>query len=281
MRSSFRKAAAVSRFWIPKGAVGAAELRVIVEVFALMLVVVVPVLVMTFWFAWKYRESNEDASYAPKWNRSRTIEWIVWLVPSVLIAALSVIVWNSTHQLDPYKPLDAAVKPVRVEVIALDWKWLFIYPDRKVAAVNQVVFPANVPVSFRVTSDTVMTSFFIPRLGSQIYAMAGMQTRLNLIAHETGAYAGQNQQFSGLGYSDMNFEALAVTPEEFEKWVQKAGQSTDTLDLVRYEQLGEPGVQVPVSYFSPVRSGLFDHVMGKYAPEMEHCSMMNHQPANQ
>jgi cytochrome o ubiquinol oxidase subunit 2 len=165
----------------PKGPIGAAERYVIIAAFALMLIVVIPVAVMTLWFPWKYRASNPKATYAPNWSRSGWIEAVVWIVPAIIVTLLGVLVWTHTFRLDPYKPLDADAAPIHIQAVSLDWKWLFIYPDQDMAVVDQMVFPTNVPLDFRITSDTVMTSFFIPQLGSQIYAMAGMQTRLHLI----------------------------------------------------------------------------------------------------
>jgi cytochrome o ubiquinol oxidase subunit 2 len=253
----------------PKGPVGAAERFVIIVAIAFMLIVVIPVVTMVFWFPRKYRASNTQATYAPKWSRSTKIELIVWLVPAVIVTALGALVWKATFHLDPYKPIDAGVKPISIEAVSLDWKWLFIYPDRQIATVNQLVFPVNVPVSFRLTSSTVMTSFFIPQLGSQIYAMAGMQTRLHLMADEQGAYAGQNQQFSGRGYADMNFKAIATSREQFEAWVQKVKQAPEKLDLARYEDLQKPGIGYPVAHFSWVKPGLFDHIVRQFNKTMD------------
>jgi len=248
----------------PKGPIGDAERFVIIAAFVLMLIVVIPVFVMVFWFARRYRASNRKATYSPKWSYSTKIDLAMWLVPLAIVTALGVLSWSATHSLDPYKPLDSAVKPIRIEVVSLDWKWLFIYPDYDIAVVNQLVFPAKVPLSFRVTSDTVLTSFFIPQLGSQIYAMAGRQSRLHLMADEPGTYAGHNQQFSGRGYADMHFKANAVSREQFEAWVQNTRQSPDKLDLARYEKLEKPGVGSPVMQFSSVKPGLFDKIVSKY-----------------
>ena len=248
----------------PKGPIGDAERFVIIVAIALMLIVVIPVSVMVFLFPGKYRATNPKATYMPKWSRSAKIEWVVWLVPAVIITVLGTLIWHFTFHLDPYKPIDTGVKPISIEVVSLDWKWLFIYPDRNIAAVNQLVFPVGVPLSFKITSDTVMTSFFIPQLGSQIYAMAGMQTRLHLLADEPGIYAGQNQQFSGRGYADMTFKAIAVSPKEYEVWVQKVKQSPDTLDPARYEELEKPSTGDPVSLFSSVEPDLFHRIIHKY-----------------
>jgi len=230
----------------------------------LMLIVVLPAIIMALWFSRRYRASNTKAVYAPKWSHSRNIDLVVWLVPVAIVMALSYLTWTGTFRLDPYKPIDRGTKPVHIEVVSLDWKWLFIYPDHNIAAVNELVFPAGVPLSFRLTSDTVMTSFFIPQLGSQMYVMAGMQTRLHLLADEPGVYVGQNQEFSGRGYSGMHFKAIATSPEQFQAWVVEAKRSSEKLDLARYGKLRNPTVGVPVAYFSSVSPGLFEHIMSKY-----------------
>jgi cytochrome o ubiquinol oxidase subunit 2 len=250
----------------PKGPIGDAERLVIIISIALMLIVVIPVHVMTFLFSRRYRASNTQAVYTPKWSYSRKIDLIIWLVPVAIVTALGTLAWRETHHLNPYKSIYPSIKPIRIEAVSLDWKWLFIYPDHHIATVNQLVFPAQVPLSFRITSDTVMTSFFIPQLGSQIYAMAGMQTRLHLMADEPGVYSGQNQQFSGRGFADMNFKAIAHSREQFEAWVLEARESPDRLDLTRYEELSKPSVGYPVTYFSSVEPDLFDSIIRKYTP---------------
>ncbi len=247
----------------PKGPIGSGELFVIVVAIALMMIVVVPVFVMAYWFARKYKASNPRATYMPKWDYSVKIDLAMWLVPVAIVAALAYLSWTRTHHLDPYKPIHNGEKPLTIEVVSLDWKWLFIYPEQNIAAVNQLVFPAHVPLSFKLTAGTVLTSFFIPQLGSQIYAMPGGQSRLHLLADEEGTFRGHNQQFSGSGYADMHFKAIAASREEFEAWVQQARQSPETLDLPRYEKLAEPGTSHPVT-FSSVQPGLFEHVMRKY-----------------
>jgi cytochrome o ubiquinol oxidase subunit II len=234
----------------PKGSVGLAERNLIATSTWAMLIVVIPVIVLTLWFAWRYRASNTSAEYRPNWSHSTAIEVAVWLIPSLIILFLGVLTWKSTHELDPYRPLESSVKPINVEVVALDWKWLFIYPDLGIATVNQVAFPVGTPVNFNITSDSVMNSFFIPQLGGQIYAMAGMQTRLHLIADEAGDYAGTSANFSGQGFSDMKFRAIASSPEEFNAWVAKVRASSDRLDMNRYNVVSKPGEKAPVTYFS-------------------------------
>jgi cytochrome o ubiquinol oxidase subunit II len=250
----------------PKGPIGESERFLIIAAIVLMLIVVVPVFIMGFWFSRRYRASNKKAAYRPKWSYSGIIDLTVWAVPIAIVIALGWLAWTRTHQLDPYKPIDTGVKPINIEAVSLDWKWLFIYPDHNIATVNEIAFPAKVPLSFKITSDTVMTSFFIPQLGSQIYAMAGMQTRLHLLADEPGVYTGQNQQFSGAGYADMFFKAIASSREDFEAWLEKVKHSPETLDLARYQELKKKSFGYPVTYFSSVKSDLFNHIMRTYKP---------------
>lgn len=248
----------------PKGSIGVAEKSLIGTATFTMLIVVVPVILMTLWFAWRYRASNRHATYAPKWAHSTAIEVVIWTIPSIIILCLGILTWRTTHELDPYKPIESAVKPINVEVVALDWKWLFIYPDLGIASVNQLAFPVGTPVNFTITSDSVMNSFFIPRLGSQIYAMAGMQTQLHLIADEAGDYAGVSANYSGRGFSDMKFRALAVNPEQFDAWVDKVKASSDRLDMNGYSMVAQPGEKAPVRYFSSVDPKLFNNIIAKY-----------------
>ena len=245
----------------PKGDVGMHEKHLILIALGLMSVVVVPVIALTLWFAWRYRASNTRATYAPKWSHSTKIEAVMWGIPCVIIAILAVITWRSTHQLDPYKPLASDVKPVTIEVVALDWKWLFIYPDYGVASVNQIAFPVDTPVNFKITSASVMNAFFIPQLGSQIYAMNGMQTKLHLIAREAGSYDGLSSNYSGAGFSDMRFKAIATSAQGFRDWLANAKADAATLDLPAYQALAQPSEKVPVSYYATVAPGLFDRIL--------------------
>jgi cytochrome o ubiquinol oxidase subunit 2 len=248
----------------PKGSIGAAEKSLIGTATYTMLIVVVPVILMTLWFAWRYRASNRDATYAPKWAHSTAIEVVIWTVPSLIILYLGVLTWKTTHELDPYKPIASTVKPINVEVVALDWKWLFIYPDLGIASVNQLAFPVGTPVNFLITSDSVMNSFFIPQLGSQIYAMAGMQTQLHLIADEAGDFAGVSANYSGRGFSDMKFRALATNQAQFDAWVEKIKASSDRLDMNEYNTVAQPSEKEPVRYFSSVDPKLFHNIVAKY-----------------
>ncbi|HEY8569956.1 ubiquinol oxidase subunit II [Microbulbifer sp.] len=261
----------------PKGQVGVDEKNLIIISTLLMLLVVIPVIVMTLYFAWKYREGREHEIYAPKWAHSGKIEAAVWLVPVVIVLILGVITWRSTHSLDPYKPLEHEREPLTVEVVSLNWKWLFIYPEQGIAAVNELVIPTDRPVNFKITSESTMNSFFIPQLGSQIYSMAGMETKLHLIANEPGTFEGFSANYSGEGFSGMHFETRAVDEAEFERWASDMKRGHGTLDSARYAQLAEPSENHPVEYFSAVSDGLFHQIMFKY---MQHYNTWNKSPAH-
>jgi cytochrome o ubiquinol oxidase subunit 2 len=249
----------------PKGPIALAERDLLFTAVALMLIVVIPVFVLTFWFAWRYRASNSNARYDPDWSYSARIDAVIWLVPALIVVALGVLVWTNTHKLDPFKRLASAVPQLEVEVVAQDWKWLFIYPAQKIAVVNQLVFPSQTPLSLRITSDTVMNSFFIPALGGQIFAMAGMETRLNLLADAPGRFVGQNTQYSGFGFSDQHFEAIAASQEDFDAWVAKVKQSPDRLDAATYRALAMPSSRHPVTYYSAVERNLFHKIIAGYS----------------
>ncbi|MBW8184572.1 ubiquinol oxidase subunit II [Shewanella nanhaiensis] len=249
----------------PKGQIGIDERYLIVVATLLMLIVVIPVIFMTLFFAWKYRDGREQEIYAPKWAHSKSIEIVVWLMPIVIVIILGVITWGSTHDLDPYKPLEHEAKPITVEVVSLNWKWLFIYPELGVASVNELAFPVNVPVNFKITSDTAMNSFFIPQLGSQIYSMAGMATQLHLIANEPGSFDGISANYSGAGFAGMKFKAIA-TPDatSFDAWVAKLKRQGNKLDPQSYAELAKPSENNPVEYYGSVSNGMFDHVVMQY-----------------
>jgi len=256
----------------PKGQVGMDEKNLIILCTILMLIVVVPVIFLTLYFAWKYRASRDFEIYTPKWAHSTKIEAVVWSIPILIVVSLSVITWRSTHALDPYAPLEGQGEHLTVEVVSLNWKWLFIYPEQGIATVNELVFPANKPVAFKITSESTMNSFFIPQLGSQIYSMAGMETKLHLIADEPGTYKGISSNYSGAGFTGMKFNAIATpTEDDFEAWVASVKQSQTSLTSGAYEQLAEPSENNPVTYFSKVDDGLFHNIVMKYMKD--HGSM--------
>lgn len=247
-----------------KGQVGKDEGALIITATLLMLIVVIPVIVMTFVFAWKYREHNEKSTYAPDWAHSVKIESFVWGVPFLIILVLAIITWRTTHELDPYKPLKSDVEPIVIEVVALDWKWLFIYPKYGIATINHIEMPVDVPIAFKITSDAPMNSFFIPRLGGQIYAMSGMQTQLHLIANEKGTFRGLSANISGQGFSDMTFTATSTSEKNFMDWVNSVRQSQLRLNKVQYNKLSNKSENHPIQYFSYVEPRLFEAVIEKY-----------------
>ncbi|UXJ51792.1 ubiquinol oxidase subunit II [Pseudomonas citronellolis] len=248
----------------PKGQIGVDEKSLIITCTLLMLLVVVPVIVMTLAFAWKYRASNTKATYMPDWAHSTRIEVVVWLVPCIIIAILGWLTWESTHKLDPYRPLDSDVKPITIQAVSLDWKWLFIYPEQGIATVNEIAFPKDTPVNFQITSDTVMNSFFIPQLGSQIYSMTGMLTKLHLIANEEGVFDGISANYSGSGFSGMKFKAIATSEQGFQDWVTKVKSAQAGLTEEGFPELAKPSENVPATYFSSVTPDLFQHILTKH-----------------
>ena len=231
---------------------------------ALMSIIIIPVFSMTASFIWKYRASNSKASYAPDLDSPAWLEWVIWLFPALIVLILTIMTWIYTHRLDPYKPLESANPPLVIQVIALDWKWLFIYPEQNIAVVNELTLPVNRPIAFKITSNTVMNSFFIPRLGGQIYAMAGMETQLNLIADKPGRYFGENIQYSGQGFPYQNFKTIATTQQDFDIWLMKARQSAIKLDPVHFNELAKPSVSHPVVYYGSVSPDLFKLVIDQF-----------------
>ncbi|MGR5444427.1 ubiquinol oxidase subunit II [Vibrio jasicida] len=260
----------------PKGSIGVQEKELIITALLLMLIVVIPVILMTIYFAYRYRESNTDEEYAPDWSHSTKIEVVVWTIPIIIIAILATITWRSTHELEPSKPIASDVKPITIEVVSLDWKWLFIYPEENIATVNYVAFPKDVPVQFKLTSDNIMNAFFIPRLGTQIYAMPGMVTKLNLIANHTGDYKGFASNYSGKGFSQMKFTAAAMEDRTaFLNWVQQVKASPDRIeDWEQFRALASPTVAESVKMFSSIPPFLFTDVV------TQHPGSMNCLPEN-
>ncbi|WP_186085553.1 ubiquinol oxidase subunit II [Burkholderia gladioli] len=245
----------------PKGDIGVQEKQLILIALGLMLLVVIPVIALTLWFAWRYRASNRSATYAPRWSHSTAIEVVVWSIPCVIVVILAGLIWRTTLSLDPYKPIESAEKPVRVEVVALNWKWLFIYPDYGVASVNELAVPVGTPVDFRLTAESLMNSFFIPQLGTQVYAMPSMQTRLHLIADEAGTYLGQSAAFSGPGFSDMHFKTYATSRGEFDAWIARARAASVSLDAAAYARLAQPSEKNAPTLYASVVPDLFDNIV--------------------
>jgi cytochrome o ubiquinol oxidase subunit 2 len=250
----------------PVGPVAAAEIQILINSTAIMLAIIIPTMIATVVVAFWFRRGNAKATYRPDWEYSGAIELVVWAIPVLTITLLGGIAWISSHQLDPGKPLASKVQPLKVEVVSLDWKWLFIYPDQGIATVNQLVVPAGTPVSFRLTSATVWNTFFVPQMGSMIYTMPGMTTRLNLEADRQGVFPGRSAHFSGDGFPGMEFNVNSVSPQQFAAWVQSAHGSGGVLDARAYAQLSQPTSYVKPMTFRAVAPGLFDAIATGHAP---------------
>jgi cytochrome o ubiquinol oxidase subunit II len=247
----------------PHGPVGKAERVILFDSTAIMLAVVIPVIVLTLVFAWWFRAKNKRARYRPDWEYSGRIEMIIWSIPALIILFLGGIAWTGSHDLDPPAPLADLTAPLDIQVISLDWRWLFIYPHEGVASLNRLVVPAGVPLRFRLTSTTVMNSFFVPQLGSQIYAMPNMVTQLNLKADEPGTFEGLSAQFSGDGFSDMRFEVVSTDAEAFKSWVGATKTQGGVLNAGTFEELVKPAKADGVQTYSQVSEGLFDRISSR------------------
>ena len=269
----------------PSGSVAAQQGHLIVQSTILMLLIVVPVIALTVIFAWRYRHSNSAALYTPDWDHSTQLELVIWAAPLLIIIALGALTWISAHTLDPYRPLrrldtvhtvPAGVKPLTIEVVALDWKWLFIYPEQGIAVVNEAAVPVDVPIDFRITASSVMNSFYVPALAGQIYAMPGMQTQLNAVMNRPGDYEGFSANYSGAGFSGMHFEFRGLRAGEFQQWVQDARSGGRQLDMPGYLQLAKPSEREPVRRYSAVSGGLYDSILNQCVPACEKTAAAEH-----
>jgi cytochrome o ubiquinol oxidase subunit 2 len=250
----------------PAGPVGNAELRILLNSLAIMLAIVIPTILATLGFAWWFRATNKRARHLPEWAYSGRIELIVWSIPALVVFFLGGIAWLGSHDLDPARPLSSNAKPLEVDVVSLDWKWLFIYPEQGVASVNRLVAPVGVPLHLRITSATVLNVFFVPRLGSEIYAMNGMASQLNLQADEPGVFPGLAAHFSGDGFSDMNFEMHALPVADFTAWTTATRTTGPELDEASYRTLLQQTENVKPYTYSAVQAGLFDAILTQKLP---------------
>jgi len=264
----------------PKGLIASKERRLIITAVLLMSLIAVPVYFMVFFLAWKYRAGN-NAEYDPNVKRSRKRELMWWAIPIAVVSALGILNWKSTHELDPYKPIQSEKSPLTIQVVALRWKWLFIYPEQNIATVNFIQFPEGTPLNFELTADAPMNSFWIPQLGSQMYAMAGMETRLHLIADQTGEFIGSAAEINGAGFAGMKFTAKATSETDFEQWVKSVRQSANRLDSENnltadeYSKLAEPSESNPVVYYPDVDKNLYPSIIMKYmAPTQPYSGPM-------
>ncbi|MET3496884.1 ubiquinol oxidase subunit II [Variovorax boronicumulans] len=265
----------------PSGDIANQQGRLIVVSTVLMLIIIIPVIGLTIFFAWRYRQSNKEATYSPDWDHSTQLELAIWAAPLLIIIALGAITWISTHTLDPYRPLsrlDAKrpiapeTKPLVVEVVALDWKWLFIYPEQGIATVNELAAPVDVPISFKITASSVMNSFFIPALAGQIYAMPGMETKLHAVINKPGEFEGFSANYSGAGFSGMRFKFHGLSKGDFDQWVEKAKASKEG-ELTRegYTKLEVPSEREPVRHYASVASDLYDAILNRCVDRNKMC----------
>lgn len=264
----------------PAGDIAAQQGDLVVTATLLMLVIIVPVILLTLLFAWKYRQANTEAEYDPEWHHSTTLEMVIWSVPLIIIIVLGTITWISTHKLDPYRPLDrisatqplnAEVKPLEVQVVSLDWKWLFFYPEQGIATVNELAAPVDRPILFKLTASKTMSAFYVPDLAGMIYTMPGMETQLNAVINKEGTYKGLNSHYNGAGFSGMTFKFLGLNNEGFDAWVQKAKDEGQALDAAKYLELVKPSERNPVTRFSSVQDGLYDRILNMCVEEGKMC----------
>lgn len=248
----------------PSGFIADEQHRIFILAVCLSLFGLVPVFSFATFVAIKYRAGNTQNDYRPDWNKNYIISAAWWLFLATIIAIFAVVAWDTTHQYDPFEPIKSNVKPINIQVVALRWKWLFIYPDQNIATVNEMAFPEKTPVVFHLTADAPMNSFWIPQLVGQVYAMSGMETTLNMMADHTGTYQGSAAEISGAGFADMRFKAKSMTDQDFESWVQTVKQSPTTLNLQVYNQLAQPSEHTPVTYFGSRDVSLYDTIMMKY-----------------
>jgi cytochrome o ubiquinol oxidase subunit 2 len=265
----------------PSGDIAAQQAHLITVSTLLMLLIVVPVIILTLWFARKYRASNTTEKYEPDWDHSTKLELLIWGVPLLMIIVLGLITWISTHKLDPYRPLErldatrpipASTKPLVVQVVAMDWKWLFIYPEQGIATVNELVAPVDVPIRFKVTASTVMNAFYVPHLAGMVYAMPGMEITLNAVQNKPIESFGLSTNFSGAGFSDMRFSYKGVPQGDFDAWVQSVKTGGGALNRADYVALAKPSIKDPVRHFGSVEPALYNAILNLCVEEGSVCA---------
>lgn len=248
----------------PAGNIALKQRNLLLIIQAIMLLVVIPVYILTFIFSWRYRADNKNAKYDPELEDHMVAEVVWWTLPLVIVIVIGAFTWVKTYELDPYKPIVSEKKTLKIDVVALQWKWLFIYPEEKIATVNFFQFPKETPVHFEITADAPMNSFWIPSLGGQIYAMPGMKTELHLIANEDGEFRGSSANISGEGFAGMHFIAKASSEGEFQKWVTSVKGSKNTLDFEEYQKLAAPSENNPVELYQLKDENLLHQIIMKY-----------------
>ena len=264
----------------PAGDIAAQQGNLVVTATVLMLIVIVPVILLTLLFAWKYRQGNTEAEYDPEWHHSTKLELVIWSVPLAIIIILGALTWVTTHKLDPYRPLDridaqrpvpAGLKPLEVQVVAMDWKWLFVYPEQGIALVNELAAPVDRPIHFKLTATSTMNAFYVPDLAGMVYAMPGMQTELHGVINKAGVFPGLASHNSGAGFSGMTFKFHGLSDAGFAQWVQQAQAEGKTLDKSTYLQLAKPSERDPVQRFARVDADLYDRVLNRCVEEGQVC----------
>lgn len=264
----------------PAGDVAAQQGQLVITATLLMLVIIVPVIALTLFFAWKYRQGNTEAEYDPEWHHSTKLELVIWSVPLAIIIILGALTWVTTHKLDPYRPLDridaqrpvpAGLKPLEVQVVAMDWKWLFVYPEQGIALVNELAAPVDRPIHFKLTATSTMNAFYVPDLAGMVYAMPGMQTELHGVINKAGVFPGLASHNSGAGFSGMTFKFHGLSDAGFAQWVQQAQTEGKTLDKSTYLQLAKPSERDPVQRFARVDADLYDRVLNRCVEEGQVC----------
>ncbi|MTV36503.1 ubiquinol oxidase subunit II [Duganella radicis] len=264
----------------PSGDIAAQQAHLVVVSTLLMLLIIVPVMFLICLFAWRYRKSNTAAEYKPDWDHSTKLELLIWGAPLLIIIVLGLITWIYTHLLDPYRPLSridenrpvaAGVKPLEVQVVSMDWKWMFIYPEQGIATVNELVTPVDVPVRFHMTSTSVMNAFYIPALAGMVYTMPSMETQLNAVMNKVGVYDGFSANYSGAGFSDMKFKYHGVSQADFDAWVAKTKAGAGTLNRAEFLALDKPTIKHPIMHFGTVEKGMYDLILNRCVEEGSVC----------
>lgn len=249
----------------PKGIIAQDEFELIITNIILMLLIILPTYILLFTVVWKFCIKHETANYDPNYSIGPVGELIMWILPSIIVAVMAIVTWNATHQLNPYKPIESEAKPLTIQVIALDWKWLFIYPELGIATLNVLHIPERTPIHLRLTADGApMNSFWIPQLSGQIYSMTGMSTQLNIMANGPGEYIGREAEINGAGYADMTFLTKSTTQKDFEEWIAQVKKSSQHLTEDSYRQLVKPYINKSVILFSKVEKDLYHKVVHKY-----------------
>ena len=248
----------------PKGVMAIQEKDALFFAAGICLAIVIPIVLTTFFFAWKYRDGNKKAKYTPDWNNSAKFEVFRWGLMCAVIGILAVFTWRIAHVLDPWKVLDSKVEPITIQVVALQWRWLFIYPKQQIATMNFVEFPESTPINFELTADAPMNSFWIPQLGGQMYAMAGMSTKTHFMVNKIGEFNGASAEISGSGFSGMKFVAKSVSNEDFKSWVENTKNATNRLDFAKFNEISKPLADDTVVYYTVDDNDLYNKVVMKY-----------------